>query len=602
MIEPNDMPPSGLILLSQPAQLGITPRDMAGALPESYKALPRLDVELDMTELASHALRSRDWGEAQRALEDLFRAKLAPIREKHPDYRLVYFGSSPIPLAIYLGSLISTWQQVEVIPHHHVRRAWGWFPEPGRPPARLARVHLPEHWERSSGDAVIRVSTSHRVDRHMTERVIPQPLVEIDIALESPAEDAFTRMEQMQEVAHAFREALDIIGTRFPGIQCVHLFASVQPGMALLLGAQINRTMHPPVQTYQYARHEENEPYHQRALLVNAPSLPEPLPLTEEERALADGDRGNLLRDLEGMKEFTRREHEPSARNWLAGLLSSPGGHPEFSGHWLHLPALRDTLLFETTVDVERRTVTDSFLLDSSSNAWQVDAHWLARLARRIPEEVRRQRALRMLVLHELAHRGPQGLTSRSSREIGRFPKVLEEIDYHADVWAMLHEYALARARDPGEVADPRRFFMDLVRIATETMWAFDDGGPPLREIQIRRLNRYLIWYWQYLLLERGAGRGHKTTLEFLLSILAQRPLIELAGPTVVAHDERVYFALDTARVKVPELGLYHEGRLHRHGARSDFELHALLEGARNRDGNGILEVLRSAFDLTVRR
>jgi hypothetical protein len=592
MNESNDMPPNGLILLSQPEQIAITPADMTGALPVAYKALPRRDVEFDMAEAARHAVHSRDWGEAQRTLEEQFRTKLAPLREKHPDYRIVYFGSAPVPLAIYLGSLIYTWQQVEVIPHHHTRRVWGWLPEPERPPARLAPVHLPAYRNSSPGEAVIRVSTSHPVDPHLTQQVVPNPLVDIDIALESPAEDAFTRVEEMQEVARVFREVLDFIGDGFPGIKRIHLFASVQPGMALLLGAQINKTMHPPVQTYQYARHAESEPYHVRAVLVNAPSRPERLPLTEEEKTRAANDRWHLARDLERLKELAQRGSENPAPDWIAELLSSPEERLEFSAHWRHLPRLRDTLLSRTTVDVETQTVDDSFILNSSKEAWQLDDHWMARLARRIPEDARRQRALRMLVLHELMHRGRQRLTSRSSRAIGRFPKVLEEMDYHADVWAMLHEYAFTRMHAPHELAEQRKFFMELVQIATRTMWAFDDGGPPLVEIQIRRLNRYLIWYWQYLLIEHGGPMS---------SILAQRPILELAGPAVFARDERVYFALDTARMNVPELCIYHEGELHRLGARLDLSIVELLEGARQRDGERILEVLRSAFEHTVR-
>jgi hypothetical protein len=599
MTEPNATLPSGLILLSQPEQIDITPEGMTGALPAAYRALPRRDVEFDMAEIARRAVHSRDWGEAQRTLEELFRTKVAPLREKHPDYRIVYFGSSPVPLAIYLGSLLYTWQQVEVIPHHHARRAWGWFAEPERTPARLARVDLPSHGNQTPGDAVIRVSTSHEVDPQLTRQVVPNPLVDVDIALESPAEDAFTRVEEMQEVARAFREVLDAIGDRFPGVKRVHLFASVQPGMALLLGAQINKTMHPPVQTYQYARHAENEPYHVRAVLVNAPSHPERLPLTGEEKDRAGSDRRQLARDLEKMKQLARRGGEGPAPDWIASVLSRPAGPPEFSAQWVHLPLLHDTPLSGTTVDVETRTVEDSFRLEPSQDAWQLDDHWLTRLAKRIPEEARRQRALRMLVLHELLHRGPQRLTSRSSRGIGRFPKVLEEMDYHADVWTMLHEHAFTRTHSPEEVAGPRKFFMELIQLATRTMWAFDDDGPPLREIQIRRLNRYLIWYWQYLRIEHGSGRKEAMTLDSVLSILAQRPLLELAGPTVVAHDERVFFELDTARIHVPELCIYHEGRLHRLGTRLDFPINALLDGARTRDGDKILEVLRSAFETT---
>ncbi len=600
MNETNEALPSGLILLSQPEQLRITPKDMSDALPEAYKGLPRRDVDLDMAETARQAIQSRDWSTAQRTLEEKFRAELAPLLKRHSDYRVVYFGSSSIPLTVLLGFHLETWQQVEVIPHHHALRKWSWVSESSKPPFGLKQVKLPDFNDRTPGEAVIRVSTSHLVNTQATRRVVPDALVEIDIELEHPAEDAFSRLEEMQEVARAFREALDVIGDRFENIRRVHLFASVQPGMALLLGAQISQTMHPSVQTYQYARNKEDEPYHLPAILVNGPVVPEPLPLTEEEAARAQKDREQLARDVERMQSLASQPQPASTGNWLTDLLGRRDGHPDFSTHWLHLPALRQTPV-SNTVDVETRRVEESFRLDASIEAWQVDDHWLARLAKRLPEEAKRQRALRMLVLHELAHRGPQALTSRSSREIGRFPKVVEEIDYHADVWGMLHEYALTRTLSAKEVADPRKFFMGLVEVATETMWAFNDGGPPLREIQIRRLNRYLIWYWQYLLLERGAGHGRETTLDFVLSLLAQRPIIELAGPPVIPRDERVFFELDSARVRDPELGIYHAGQLYRHGSRSDFSIQQLLQGVLERNGKKILEVLRSAFEMTVR-
>jgi hypothetical protein len=300
------------------------------------------------------------------------------------------------------------------------------------------------------------------------------------------------------------------------------------------------------------------------------------------------------------MRGVAQREQRNKTPNWVVGALSRPEGHPALSGRWLDLPALHGTPLPRTKADRETRVVPDSFRL-SPTNDWQIDDHWLARLAQRIPEDARRRRALRLLVLHESVHRGPQTLTRSSSQEIGRFPKIVEEIDYHADVWGMLYEYELAELGSRSEVADPQRFFMDLITVATQTMWAFDDDGSPLREIQIRRLNRYLIWYWQYLHLERGTGRGEALSLDAALAILADRPIIELAGPTVLAHDERVFFALDTARVKDPELGVYHKGRLYRHGQRPDFSITALLQGVRERDGGRILDALRAAFEQTVR-
>jgi hypothetical protein len=592
----NKTTPRGLILVSQPEQLGITQEDMMKGLPEAYRALPHPAVDLDdMVEPAREAIRTRDWGAAQRALEERFRAKIKPLLDKHPDYRIVYFGSAPIPLTVYLGFLLETWQNVEVVPHHHRRRLWGWVSGPGQQPARLARVHIPDK-DRTQGEAIIRISTSHLVDPQVTRQSVPAPVVEIDIALEQPGEDAFTCVQEMLEVAHAFREALDILGDKFPGVERVHLFASVQPGMALLLGAQISTTMHPPVQTYQYARHAQNEPYHVPAILVNRPIRPPLPPLSEQELAQAGRDRAGLSEDLASLKVVAQREKQSSLGGWVACVLTNPKGHPAFSGHWMDLPPLHRTPLPKSKADAATRTIKDSFCL-SPSNEWQIDDHWLARLAQRIPEEARRRRALRLLVLHEAVHRGPQALTRWSSREIGRFPKVLEEVDYHADVWAMLYEHAFVRA----EAADPQQFFKDLVLIATETMWVFDEDGAPMREIQIRRLNRYLIWYWQYLRLDRGTGPGEALSLDDVLAILAERPILELAGPKVMAHDDRVFFALDTAHVKMPELGVYHAGRLHRHGERPDFSITGLLQGVRDRKGARILDALRPAFDQTVR-
>jgi hypothetical protein len=206
-----------------------------------------------------------------------------------------------------------------------------------------------------------------------------------------------------------------------------------------------------------------------------------------------------------------------------------------------------------------------------------------------------------MLLLHEGVHRGPQGVTRTTSQEVGRFPKVLEEVDYQADVWALLYERVLSELESPSSVTPPQRFFMDAIRTATETMWAFDMDGAPLQEIQVRRLNRYLIWYWQYLLLERGTGRAADMTLSEVTSILAERPHLELAGPLLSARDERIFFSLDPNQMRMPELAVYHRGKFDRDGARHDLRLSALLTAFAERDTDRILDVLRAAVDMTAR-
>jgi hypothetical protein len=419
MVTNDDVLPAGLLLVAHTAQIGITHKEMIEALPAAYRALPPMTVELDVADIAEQAIHSGDWSTARRVLEERFQKDIAPLLKKHPGYRIVYFGSAPIPLAIQLGFLFQTWQQIDVIPHHHHERVWGWRPHDDEPP-RLVPARLPEERDRSPGVAIIRVSTSHIVDAHLTrEAVADDPLVEIDVSLKHPAEDAFSRGEEMHEVAVAFRRALDDISDRFPGIHRVHLFTSVQPGIALLLGAQINSTMHPEIQTYQYARNASSPPYHKPAILINGPARSVSRALTGEERGQAAEDRARLVRDLDRMKGFAEREEKEKSAGWIDGLLLGSTPPRELSGQWLALPRLCDTMLRRTSVDTETHAVSDSFFLEPSSNAWQIDDAWLARLARRLPSQEDRHCALRLLVLHELIHRGPQRLTSTWSRGIG---------------------------------------------------------------------------------------------------------------------------------------------------------------------------------------
>jgi hypothetical protein len=177
------------------------------------------------------------------------------------------------------------------------------------------------------------------------------------------------------------------------------------------------------------------------------------------------------------------------------------------------------------------------------------------------------------------------------------FPKVLEEVDYQADVWAMVHEFALTRHDKPEAVANDRDLFLELVRIATETMWAFDDRLDELEVMEVRRVNRYLIWYWQWLRMERCSS------LADIMAVLARKPLIELAGPRVHTDGERVFYELrEPWRADLELAALLEHNRIARHGRGAATSVPALIEGLRKRDGENIRFVLKSILDQDVAR
>jgi hypothetical protein len=196
----------------------------------------------------------------------------------------------------------------------------------------------------------------------------------------------------------------------------------------------------------------------------------------------------------------------------------------------------------------------------------------------------------RMFLLHEGVHLATHRLSRETSVQVGRLPKVLEAVDYEADVWAMLHEFALAR-QDGGGVDDVRSFFMRIAGAAIEVFWAFDEGRQPLARMQVRRVNRYLLWYWQLVRLEAASSRSE------VFEVLAQRPIIELAGLRLLARGERVFQELAPDRAANLELGVLHAHALHRLPEGPAMPLSDLLEGFRTRNGARVLTALRAAYD-----
>lgn len=221
---------------------------------------------------------------------------------------------------------------------------------------------------------------------------------------------------------------------------------------------------------------------------------------------------------------------------------------------------------------------------------WQLGDHFLSQLAERITDETDLRQAGRLLLLHEALHLKAHNLTEATAPQVRRFPKILEELDYQADVWAFINDFAYVTAGAESPPKEARPFFLRVVSVALETMRAFDAGSDE-RKIEIRRLNRYLIWYWQQLRIER------QSTLLGILNVLATRPYLEVAGPPVQSSDNRVYFSLDPDRFDEPELALLFHQRFIRIGHGPGTRVRDLLLGFRERDPEKIRDSLKSISD-----
>jgi hypothetical protein len=171
---------------------------------------------------------------------------------------------------------------------------------------------------------------------------------------------------------------------------------------------------------------------------------------------------------------------------------------------------------------------------------------------------------------------------------------VLEAADYQADVWAMLHEYAYSEIYHSDEIdpANPSAFFVKMIESALATMWAFDDRGIEFTQIQIRRMNRYLIWYWQLLQIEDKRC----DSLAKVLKILAQLPVIEIKGLIPKVEGYRIFHRLDRFVETNLEFGVLWQNKIKRIGNVGFFNIPDLIQAFRDRDSKIILDLLRGAY------
>ncbi len=578
--------PSGWLLLSHPVHWPISSEEMVKALPPDTLALPRHEIVIDPLRVSMEEAAKIDWVEARQQTERALQERLRPALDKSPGYHVAYFGAAPIPLAMFLGFRVGTWATVHPFQKRHDTHGWSWRNE-----AQGIKVEvegMPHDRTRVRGDVVIRIATSHPIESQDVLAIVPEPLAEISIRTTPTDLNALNSSADIEAVALAFRQALDAIMDHYPNAQCVHVFASVPVGMAFRLGACVSATKHHRVKTYQYLRHAE--PKYAPAVVLQEPSE-RVVVLDDIARERASGTRRIWEEERQRLANHasTLKRYRGTEGSWLGALFPDASSWPH-EDRLTTLPLLWK-VGFEQMRVAQQFSDLAEFRYDPNSREWQFGDVLLAGISRQMNSEDDLRRAGRLFLLHEGVHEVAQGVTSATSPRIGRFSKILEEVDYLADVWAMAHDYGLARDTAAGP-SDARSHLLKCIDTALGSFWGFDDQGTELEEIQIRRLHRYLIWTWQKLRVERTDGSEAS-----VLQVLFDRPRIELAGPQIVARRERLYFDLDPRRVETPEITVLDGNRVRRYGSGPSTPIASILEGFRRRDNAIIRDGLQGVFD-----
>jgi len=540
------------------------------------------------------------WGIESSHQKELYHKKLLPIIEAYPDYEIVYFGAAPIPLAMHLGYLIGNWNKVWIyLKRHTGERDWyGNEQEPMTEPIWHQETHQNPQ-EEATQDAIIRVSSSYEVNEKLANEGMMKPIISHSHIYTDPIVLDLPSSHYVYTLGDAFGQCLKELTTVLTKQGTVHVFAAIPVGLAFYMGTKIQGNVHSPIQTYQYS---SKGVFRQVSAILLGGKEETAFELSTEEQVKVSSLKKKFGSEIwEYIQGFvkdiaeSKRGKRKRKGKWYKPLVGEKTKTKALEHFlWEGLPWIHDTPLHGCGF-VEVKRIEGGFKFFKEWGKWGVDAELVHHIASKFNySEAETFRALRLLVFHESMHYWTHGLFDVTFRGVGRFPRIVETADYQADVWAMLHEYAYSRKYYPELTNDenPSYYFAILINAAIETMWAFDAKERDLQQMRIRRMNRYLVWYWQLMRMEDLRCNSWEKVLE----VLGEKPVLEAKGLVPKAEGYRLFYRFDQYKESNLELGILYDNRIRRIGNLGYFQMPELIQMFQKRDHEGIKRVLRGAY------
>lgn len=206
-----------------------------------------------------------DWAEADKTIAATAYELLAG--DDTFDKRIAVFSIAPVSACLALGYHLTSRPHVRLFQHHRDEQTWAW-PRRALPPDDI-RVNGVE-WETRDGDAV---TFAFHFSAAVTDEVLREAgaslACRVDVGIESPTTGWLQHPEQMLRAVAATRRAFEGAMRCYPRARRWHLFYAGPAPLAIAIGQQINPTMYPPVQLYEY-RHKESPRYRPSILLGGA--------------------------------------------------------------------------------------------------------------------------------------------------------------------------------------------------------------------------------------------------------------------------------------------------------------------------------------------
>lgn len=585
-----------ILIRQSSAMRTISEAEAVAALPEDLQRLERKHFHLDMSVFAD-AVEQGDWGDHDHYL----REQASTIRSeaaKHESASIHYLGLAEVPHILALGAHLGREYAIQAHDFDSQANRWQF-------PSSSASINIVVEGDQSlaatitaAGSAIIRVSISARIaDLDVREAVGDDVLADVTLTHAPPTEPTVGLIRSQADVDRVrleFRRLFARVRNTRPNLDTIHLFIAAPPSICLAIGQELSLHNSPAIQTYRYRKAPAQGSQQPAILLQSAVDQTVLVPLTDLDLHTAASVRkiwGDALQDVENYVSNKSADGTPNTgRTWYSQL--QPRQALQDAAPFPDLPPA--TKIVPSGVTVDPQPFSGDYEFEPHGKCWRLSDRLLVGLRRAVNgDESKVRQLIRLFLFHEYVHKF-HSITMYSAEEVGKFANCLEHIDYTADVYALLHQLDLMRLRDATliePVESLRRFFVEQVELIIRSFWAFDtDLGS---EWQIRRLRRYLNWYWRFVQVENAEDELA------LMHLFNHPPKVEIGGLSMFARQRRVLARLDRLdNTTHLELGIVLENeKLFRVSPSPNVNLHELLASLRAGKHEEIVRFFRSVYD-----
>jgi hypothetical protein len=206
-----------------------------------------------------------EWNSIQRRMVEQVDRLLAA--DDPFDFRLAVFPLAPVSACLALGYYLTSRPHVRLFQFHRDDRSWAW-PDEKVPPQSVTVKGIPQNVVADKGDVAFSFHLSASITEDAIQEVSRDFIGHVNIAVPMPSTGWLRHPDQLNEVARAARQAFEDCLCRYPSATKWHVFFAGPAPAGVSIGQQLNPTMCPPVQLYEFRR--DRSPVYQPSIVLGA--------------------------------------------------------------------------------------------------------------------------------------------------------------------------------------------------------------------------------------------------------------------------------------------------------------------------------------------